>query len=131
MACYNCCAGAPHTGSLALVRAAASCGPRVRRASLLLAVEFHSYEGSHILLALRVKLAASTSRPEACAIWDAFVSLEEEGAAACVGTSAAVSLAAAGPEAKTQLFMVFAELVNCWGMIMSGGDEGCCSAKWQ
>jgi hypothetical protein len=86
----------------------------------LLATEFHSYEGSHILLALRVTLAAFTSRPEACAVWDAFVSLEEEGAAAGAGTSAAVSSAAAGPEAKDQLFMVFAEIVNCWGMIMLG-----------
>ena len=86
----------------------------------LLATEFHSYEGSHILLALRVTLAAFTSRPEACAVWDAFVSLEEEGPAAGVGTSAAVSSAAADPEAKDQLFMVFAELVNCWGMIMLG-----------
>jgi len=85
-----------------------------------LSTEFHSYEGSHILLALRVTLAAFTSRPEACAVWDAFVSLEKEGAASGVGASAAVSSAAAGPEANDQLFMVFAELVNCWGMIMSG-----------
>ena len=85
-----------------------------------MAAEFHSYEGSHILLALRVTLAAFTSRPEACAVRDAFVSLEEEGAARGAGTSAAVSSAAAGPEAKDQLFMVFAELIYCWGMIMSG-----------
>ena len=92
----------------------------------LLATEFRLYEGSHILLALRVTLAAFTSRPEACAVWDAFVSLEEEGAAAGIGTSAAVSSAAAGPEAKDQLFMVFAELVNCWGMIMLRGGQGHC-----
>ena len=83
----------------------------------LLVTEFHSHEGSHVLLALRVTLATFTSRPEACAVWDAFVSLDEEGAAAGAGISAAVSSAAAGPEAKDQLFMVFAERVNCWGML--------------
>jgi len=86
----------------------------------LLATKFHLYEGSHILLALRVTLAAFTGRPEACAVWDAIVSLEEEGASLGADTSAAVSSAAAGPKAKDQLFTVFAELVNCWGMIMLG-----------
>lgn len=87
------------------------------------ATDFHYNDGPHMLLALRATVASITSLSAAQAMWGAFISLLQEAADLALGTADRapfLKAALAEGSSRRNLGMVFAELVNCWGMLLLG-----------
>jgi hypothetical protein len=81
---------------------------------------FHSIDGRHIMCGLRTAVDQAACSQRALEAWESYVGKVRTAADAPSGSAAPCIVAALDAASKRNLFMVFAELANCWGQVMLG-----------